>query len=291
VTSLGQRIPIKTRREIALMRESGRHVAEILQELESLVAPGITTAELDRFAEKKIQERGLTSSFKGYAPYGLPPYPGVICVSINEEIVHGIPGPRTIREGDVVSVDFGVAVDGFHGDAAVTLTVGEVSHERRALVDVTRESLERAIAQMTAGRRLSDIGHAVQSHVEQHGFSVVRDFAGHGIGRRMHESPWIPNYGAPGRGPRLVPGMVFAIEPMVNLGAAGVRILDDEWTAVTVDGAPSAHFEHTVLITEGAPEVLTRAPSGREARRSEAQGAPASARRGAARDLGVGEGR
>ena len=288
MTSLGQRIPIKTRREIALMREAGRHVAEILQELEGLVAPGITTLELDRFAEKKIQERGLTSSFKGYDPYGLPPYPGVICVSVNDEIVHGIPGPRSIQEGDVVSIDFGVSVDGFHGDAAVTLTVGEVAHERRELVDVTRESLERAIRQMTAGRRLSDIGHAVQAYVEAHGFSVVRDFAGHGIGRRMHESPWIPNYGAPGRGPRLVPGMVFAIEPMVNLGDPGVRILDDEWTAVTVDGAPSAHFEHTVLVTEGEPEVLTLAPAGEGARTSEPRVTPAGTRREPRQGLGAG---
>jgi methionyl aminopeptidase len=260
VTSLGQRIPIRTRREIALLREAGRQVAEILLELAELVRPGVTTKELDRFAEKKVQERGLVSSFKGYDPYGLPPYPAVLCVSVNEEIVHGIPGPRTIQEGDLVSLDFGASVDGFHGDAALTVAVGEVAPERRALLEVTRESLDRAIGQMTPGRRLSDIGFAVQSHVEAHGFSVVRDFAGHGIGRRMHEPPWIPNYGAPGRGPRLVPGMVFAIEPMVNLGDPGVRILDDEWTAVTADGSPSAHFEHTVLITEGEPEVLTRIP-------------------------------
>jgi methionyl aminopeptidase len=260
VTSLGQRIPIRTRREVALMREAGRQVAEILLELAELVRPGIATKELDRFAEKKLQERGLVSSFKGYDPYGLPPYPAVLCVSVNEEIVHGIPGPRTIQEGDIVSLDFGAAVEGFHGDSALTVAVGEVAPERRALLQVTRESLDRAIAQMTPGRRLSDIGSAVQSHVEARGFSVVRDFAGHGIGRRMHEPPWIPNYGAPGRGPRLVPGMVFAIEPMVNLGDPGVRILDDEWTAVTADGSPSAHFEHTVLITEGEPEVLTRIP-------------------------------
>ena len=277
MTSLGQRIPIKTRREIALMREAGRHVAEILEELARLVAPGITTQELDRFAEKKIEERGIVSSFKGYGPYGLPPYPGVLCVSVNDEIVHGIPGQRTIEDGDVVSIDFGVSVDGFHGDSAITVAVGEVAPAWRELVDVTRESLEHAIAQMRAGRRLSDIGHAVQAHVEAHGFSVVRDFAGHGIGRRMHESPWIPNYGAPGRGPRLVPGMVFAIEPMVNLGAPGVRILDDEWTAVTVDGAPSAHFEHTVLVTEGEPEVLTRVPADRRARREPTRPGPAAA--------------
>jgi len=258
VTSLGQKIPVKTRREIAVMREAGQHVGEILQELVELVQPGITTKELDRFAEKKILERGVVSSFKGYDPYGLPPYPGVICVSVNEEIVHGIPGSRTIQAGDVVSLDFGVSLEGFHGDAAVTVTVGRMDPERQELVDVTRESLEKAIAQIRAGRRLSDIGHAVQSHVEPHGFSVVRDFAGHGIGRRMHESPWIPNYGAPGRGPRLVPGMVFAIEPMVNVGGPEVRILDDEWTAVTADGSVSAHFEHTVLVTGGEPEVLTR---------------------------------
>lgn len=263
MTSLGQKIPVKTRREIALMREAGRHVAEILQELVLLVQPGVTTKELDRFAEKKLLERGLVSSFKGYDPYGLPPYPGVICVSVNEEIVHGIPGARTIHAGDVVSLDFGVSLEGLHGDSAVTVTVGEVGPERKELVAVTRESLERAIEQMRAGRRLSDIGHAVQSHVEAHGFSVVRDFAGHGIGRRMHEPPWIPNYGAPGRGPRLVPGMVFAIEPMVNVGGPDVRILDDEWTAVTADGTVSAHFEHTVLITQGDPEVLTRAATGR----------------------------
>jgi len=261
MSSLGQRIPVKTRREIALMREAGQHVAEILQELVELVQPGITTKELDRFAEKKLLERGLVSSFKGYDPYGLPPYPGVICVSVNDEIVHGIPGSRTIQAGDVVSLDFGVSFENFHGDSAVTVTVGEVDSRRQELVDVTRESLEKAIEQMREGRRLSDIGHAVQAHVEPRGFSVVRDFAGHGIGSRMHESPWIPNYGAPGRGPRLVPGMVFAIEPMVNIGASEVRILDDEWTAVTADGSVSAHFEHTVLVTEGEPEVLTRVPA------------------------------
>ena len=274
------------------MREASRHVAEILLELRERVKPGVTTAELDRFAEKAIAERGVTSSFKGYDPHGLPRYPAVLCVSVNEEIVHGIPGPRVVEEGDIVSLDFGVSVDGYHGDSAVTVPVGEIEERAKRLLDVTREALWRGIEAMRPGRRLSDIGHGVQGRVEPEGFSVVRDFAGHGIGRRMHESPWIPNYGAPGRGPRLVPGMVFAIEPMVNLGAAGVRILEDEWTAVTVDGAPSAHFEHTVLITEGDPEVLTRAPAGRGARRSEAHGAPASARRESAQDLGVGtEGR
>jgi methionyl aminopeptidase len=254
----GQRIPIKTRREVDRMREAARHVAEILLELRAMVRPGITTQQLDAAAEKKIEERDVVSSFKGYDPYGLPNYPAVLCVSVNEEIVHGIPGPRTIEEGDIVSLDFGVAVDGYHGDSALTVVVGEVDPERRKLVDLTRESLCRAIEAMRPGRRLSDIGHAVQSHVEPAGYSVVRDFAGHGIGSEMHEPPWIPNYGAKGRGPRLVPGMVFAIEPMVNAGGPEVEILDDEWTAVTADGAPSAHFEHTVLITEDAPEVLTR---------------------------------
>jgi methionyl aminopeptidase len=258
--STGQRIPIKTRRELDLMREAGRHVAEILLELREAVVPGINTKELDRIAEKKIGERELVSSFKGYDPYGLPAYPAVLCVSINEEIVHGIPGSRTVEDGDIVSLDFGVSLGGFHGDSALTVPVGSVDGERLRLVEATRESLERGIETMKPGSRLSDIGHAVQSRVEAEGFSVVRDFAGHGIGRRMHEPPWIPNYGARGRGPRLVPGMVFAIEPMVNAGAADVRILDDEWTAVTADGSASAHFEHTILITDGEPEVLTRVP-------------------------------
>ena len=256
--SYGQRIPVKARHEIDRMREASRHVAEMLLELRKLVRPGITTRELDRHAEKMIAERNVTSSFKGYAPHGLPAYPAVLCVSINEEIVHGIPGPRTIEAGDIVSIDFGVSVEGYHGDSAVTVLVGEVDEEKRRLVEATRESLDRAIAAVRPGNRLSDIGHAVQGHVEPLGLSVVRDFAGHGIGGAMHEPPWIPNYGAPGRGPRLRAGMVFALEPMVNLGEPDVDILDDEWTAVTVDRKPSAHFEHTVLVTEGEPEVLTR---------------------------------
>jgi methionyl aminopeptidase len=256
--SYGQRIPIKTRREIEKMREAGRHVAEILLELREAVRPGITTRELDRLAEKQIAARGVVSSFKGYDPHGLPAYPAVLCVSVNDEIVHGIPGSRAIVEGDIVSLDFGVSLEGWHGDSALTVAVGEVEAERRALLEVTREALDLAIDRMRPGQRLSDIGFAVQSLVEAHGFSVVRDFAGHGIGREMHEAPWIPNYGAPGRGPRLVPGMVFALEPMVNAGGPEVKMLEDEWTAVTADGSASAHFEHTVLVTEGDPEVLTR---------------------------------
>ena len=256
--ALGERIPIKTRREIELMRAANRHVAEILLELREIVKPGVTTGDLDRHAEKAIKERGVSSSFKGYDPHGLPKYPAVLCVSVNDEIVHGIPGPRELREGDIVGLDFGVSVDGYHGDSAVTLPVGEVGEEERRLLGVTLEALGLAIATMCPGKRLSDIGHAVQKRAESEGYSVVRVFAGHGIGSRLHEPPWIPNYGSPGRGPRLVPGMVFAIEPMVNAGVSDVRMLDDEWTAVTADGSLSAHFEHTILITEGGPEVLTK---------------------------------
>lgn len=256
--SYGQQIPIKTRAEISQMREAGRHVGEILLELRERVGPGVSTEELDLYARKRIQEREVTSSFLGYGPHGLPAYPAVLCVSINEEIVHGIPGGRIIREGDIVSLDFGVSVEGWHGDSAVTVCVGEVSEERKHLVETTQESLDRAIAMVREGHRLSDIGHAVQEFIEPAGYSVVRDFAGHGIGSAMHEPPWIPNYGARGRGPRLKPGMVFAVEPMINAGTPDVEILDDEWTAVTADGAVSAHFEHTILVTEDAPEVLTR---------------------------------
>ncbi len=258
--SYGERIPIKTRREIEVMRLACRHVAEILMELRHLVEPGITTRELDRYAEKAIAQRGVVSSFKGYDPHGLPRYPAVLCVSVNDEIVHGIPGQRELEEGDIVGLDFGVSVDGYHGDSAVTLPVGRIDSEAQRLLDTTREALWRGVEQMVPGNRLSDIGHAIQSLAEEAGYSVVRVFAGHGIGRRLHEPPWVPNYGKPGRGPRLVPGMVLAIEPMVDAGRPDVRMLDDEWTAVTADGSLSAHFEHTILITEDGPEALTRVP-------------------------------
>jgi len=253
-----ERIPIKTRRELDQIREACRHVAEILLELRELVRPGVTTRELDRHAEKAIAERGVESSFKGYDPHGLPKYPAVLCVSVNEEIVHGIPGSRVLEEGDIVGLDFGVSVQGFHGDSAVTVPVGKIGAGPQKLLDVSREALDLGIRQMVPGNRLSDIGHAIQECAEGAGYSVVRVFAGHGIGRKLHEPPWIPNYGKPGRGPRLVPGMVFAIEPMVDAGGPEVRMLDDEWTAVTADGSLSAHFEHTVLITETGPEPLTR---------------------------------
>lgn len=253
-------IPIKTRHEIKTMREAGRHVAEVLLELRDAARPGVSTAELDEQARRAIKRRGVTSSFLGYAPYGLPPYPAVLCVSVNEEVVHGIPGPRELKPGDVLSLDFGLSVDGYHGDSALTIPIGTVSADVQRLIDVTRDSLDRAIAQMVPGRRLSDVGHAVQERVESDGFSVVRSFVGHGIGREMHEPPQIPNFGPGGRGPRLKPGMVFAIEPMVTAGGPEVRMLDDRWTAVTADGSLAAHFEHTILITDEGPEVLTRVP-------------------------------
>lgn len=253
-----EQIPIRSRREIEAMREAGRHVAEILLILKELAKPGTKTSEFDRIAKEEIENRGLTSSFIGYAPGGLPPYPAAICVSVNEEIVHGIPGSRELKKGDILSLDFGVICEGFHGDSALTVPVGSVSNEAQSLVDVTREALYDGIAAMVPGQRLSDIGHAVQNRSEGAGYSVVRQFVGHGIGRKLHEPPQIPNYGRAGRGPRLLPGMVFAIEPMVNIGTDKVRMLEDEWTAVTADGELSAHFEHTVLITEDGPEVLTQ---------------------------------
>jgi methionyl aminopeptidase len=256
--AFGERIPIKTRSEIEKMRTANRHVAEILLELREMVKPGITTRELDSYAEKAIAERGVESSFKGYDPHGLPKYPAVLCVSVNDEIVHGIPADRELADEDIVSLDFGVSVDGFHGDSAVTVPVGEVDDDAKKLLDVTSDALSLAIEAMVPGRRLSDIGHAVQERAEAEGYSVVRVFAGHGIGRKLHEPPWIPNYGAPNRGPRLMKGMVFAIEPMVNVGGPDVKMLDDEWTAVTADGSLSAHFEHTILVSEDGPEVLTR---------------------------------
>ncbi|MGE4653143.1 MAG: type I methionyl aminopeptidase [Myxococcota bacterium] len=251
---------MKTHREIEAMRAAGRHVAEILLELRERVAPGTRTADLDDYAARAIEARGVTSSFKGYDPDGLPSYPAVLCVSVNEEIVHGIPGSREIGDGDLVSLDFGVESGGFHGDSAVTIPVGGVDAECERLLRTCQESLDEAMEVMGPGVRLSDIGHSVQSRVEEDGFSVVRDFAGHGIGRALHEPPWIPNFGRPGRGPRMVPGMVFAVEPMVTAGGPEVTIREDEWTAATADGSMAAHFEHTILITDHGCETLTSIP-------------------------------
>lgn len=240
--------------ELAAMRAAGRVVAEVLDALEAAVAPGVSTAELDALAEELLRQRGARPAFKGYGGF-----PGCLCASVNEEVVHGIPRPtKRLREGDLVKLDFGAVVDGFYGDAARTVAVGQVSREAERLMRTTRGALEQAIATLVPGKRLGDVGHAVQAYVEARGYSVVRDFTGHGIGRALHEPPRVPNYGRPGTGERLVPGLVLAVEPMVNAGGAEVEVLEDDWTAVTVDGRLSAHFEHTVLVTEGAPEVLTR---------------------------------
>jgi methionyl aminopeptidase len=247
-------IDLKSPREIALMRAGGRILAEIMERLRTFVKPGISTAEIDQEVEAVILSKGAKPAFKGYRGF-----PATVCTSINEEVVHGIPSPhRRLKEGDIIGLDLGCVVDGYYADCAFTLPVGEVSPRVQKLLDVTRESLDRAVAQCRPGRRLGDISHAVQEHVERHGFSVVRAFVGHGIGRELHEDPQIPNFGEPGRGPVLKAGMVFAIEPMVTMGGWEVRILPDRWTAVTEDGSLAAHFEHTVAITENGPDVLTR---------------------------------
>jgi methionyl aminopeptidase len=253
-------IQIKSKRELDKMREAGRHVGEILVRLAALAAPGVTTADLDRAARAEIRARRLESSFLGYAPGQAPPFPAVLCASVNEEIVHGIPGARRLAEGDLLKLDFGAICDGFHADAALSLAVGPVDDESRRLLATTRESLEAGIRELVPGKRLGDVGAAVQACVESAGFSVVRDFVGHGIGRAMHEPPQLPNFGKPGRGQRLREGMVFAIEPMVNAGTWQVEVLSDGWTAVTADRRRSAHFEHTVAITDHGPEILTRVP-------------------------------
>ena len=238
------------------MRRAGAVVGKLLTFLAPRVAPGIKTKELDRAAAEFIRSHGAKPAFLGYRGF-----PATICVSINDEVVHGIPGERVIRPGDVVSIDAGAVVDGFYGDAAVTVAVGDVDPKVQRLIDVTRASLDEAIALATPVNRLSDLSHAVQEVVERAGFSVVRDFVGHGIGRAMHEEPAIPNYGEPNRGPRLKPGMVLAIEPMVTMGRWDVEVLADGWTAVTTDHSLAAHFEHTVAITEDGPEILTKCPS------------------------------
>lgn len=246
-------IMCKSKAEIEKMRRASLLVHDILCELRECVKPGVTTAELDALAERRIQEGGASPAFKGYRGY-----PKVLCTSVNEEIVHGIPSNRSLKEGDIIGLDFGVIIEGYFGDAAITVPVGRINDNLQTLLRVTRESLELAIDKVRPGNRVSDIGAAVQGHVEAHGFSVVRDFVGHGIGTALHEDPQVPNYGLPGRGPQLKEGMVLAIEPMVNEGGCEVRILEDQWTAVTADGKPSAHFEHTVAVTSNGPWVLSR---------------------------------
>jgi methionyl aminopeptidase len=235
------------------MRAAGRLVGQVLTELASKVEQGVTTADLDAVAEGLILDAGAIPAFKGY--HG---YPATICASVNDEVIHGIPsGQRVLQQGDVISIDVGASLEGYFGDSAVTLPVGRISEEAARLLRVTEESLYKAIEQARSGCRISDLGHAVQKHVEAHGFSVVREFVGHGIGQQMHEDPQIPNYGDPGRGPRLTEGMVLAIEPMVNAGKPAVKVLNDGWTAVTRDHSLSAHFEHTVAVTADGPWILT----------------------------------
>lgn len=242
----------KSKREIEKMRAAGQLVGQVRNRLREMAEPGITTIELDRFAEKMIRDAGALPTFKGYNGF-----PYSICASVNEQIVHGFPSNYALKEGDIFSIDCGVTLEGFVGDTATTIPVGKVRQEWLELIRVTEECLERAIKQCVPGNHLGDIGWAVQEHAEAHGYSIVRDYVGHGIGRRMHEDPQIPNYGRPGLGPKIKSGYVFAIEPMVNLGTHHTKVLSDGWTVVTVDGQPSAHFEHTIAITDDGPEVLT----------------------------------
>lgn len=242
----------KSRKEIEKMRAAGQLVGRVLIELRQMTEPGITTIEIDRAAEKMIRDAGALPTFKGY--HG---YPFSICASVNEQVVHGFPSDYELKEGDIFSVDCGATLEGFVGDSAVTIPVGEVPEDVLQLIRVTEECLERAITHCTDGKHLGDIGWAVQEHAEGQGFSVVRDYVGHGIGRRMHEDPQIPNYGTPGKGAKIRNGYVFAIEPMVNMGTHDTKVLADGWTVVTLDGMPSAHCEHTVAITEEGPQVLT----------------------------------
>ncbi|MCS7283463.1 MAG: type I methionyl aminopeptidase [Anaerolineae bacterium] len=251
-------IHLKTPAEIEKMRQAGRIVAEVLQRMREWVAPGVTTGELNRRAEELIRQRGGIPSFKGYPPGSRHPFPAVICTSVNEELVHGIPGPRVLKEGDIISIDVGVIYDGYHGDAGITLPVGEISPEARRLLEVTEAALYAGIAQARAGNRVGDISAAIQRTAESAGYSVVREYTGHGIGRRMHEEPQVPNWGEPGQGPLLRAGMTLAIEAMVLQGAPQVRTLEDHWTVVSVDGKLTAYFEHTVLVRDGEPEILTQ---------------------------------
>ena len=253
-------IQLKTKAEIEIMRTANMIVFEVLQHLRTLVRPGVTTGELNRAAAELTSARGAKPAFLNYpsSSRSVPPFPGVICSSVNEAIVHGVPDEVPLKEGDIVSIDYGCQKDGFFGDSAITVPVGTVAPRVQKLLEMTERSLERAIEQCVAGNRIGDISHAVQSTVEPFGFGVVRHFVGHGIGRNMHEPPHVPNYGKAGQGRILKPGMVLAIEPMITAGSADVKILDDGWTAVSIDGSFAAHFEHTVAITDKKPYVLSR---------------------------------
>jgi methionyl aminopeptidase len=247
-------VTLKSKREIDIMRDAGRIVAEVLRILRGQCRPGIKTRDLDRIAEEETLKRNARPAFKGYRGY-----PGSLCASVNQEVVHGIPGSRELKEGDIIGLDFGVLYNGYYGDASISVPIGQVAPEVEALLRVTEECLYLGIAQAIVGNHLVDISRAIQNHAESHGYSLVKELGGHGIGKRMHEEPMVLNYVTNGRGIKLQPGLVLALEPMVNLGTDRVNTLADGWTVVTADGKPSAHFEHTVAITESGPEILTRA--------------------------------
>jgi methionyl aminopeptidase len=244
----------KTPRELEIMRRAGQIVALTHQELKKHIKPGVTTKRLDQIADRFIRKHGAIPSFKGYNRF-----PGSICISVNDELVHGIPGNRVLHDGDIVSIDIGAKYNGYHGDSAWTYPVGTISEEDQKLLDATEESLYRGLQEAKPGNRLSDLSHAIQSYAEGEGFSIVREYVGHGVGQELHEDPQIPHYGPPGKGPRLKPGMVLAIEPMVNAGSRYVKTLADNWTVVTVDGQRCAHFEHTIAITDSGFDILTKA--------------------------------
>ena len=251
-------IIIKSWREIDCIRRSNKIVAAVFGEIKKMVRPGIATRDLDRAAERLIRAQGGVPAFKGYKPMGYQSeFPASMCISVNEEVVHGIPGPRKLKEGDIVSLDVGVLLNGYYGDAALTLPVGIISEEAKRLIEVTERALYVGIEEAKVGNRLSDISYAIQAYAEGNGFSVVRDFVGHGIGKALHEDPQIPNFGPPHQGPRLKRGMIFALEPMINAGTWQVTRLGDEWTVVTADGKLSAHFEHSIALIDGDPEILS----------------------------------
>jgi len=245
-------IILKSNEEIEKMTKASKIVAEVLFVLKEMIKPGVTTLDLDKIAEEKIRGFGAVPAFKGYRGF-----PATVCTSINEEVVHGIPSTRSLEEGDIIGLDLGAVWEGYYGDSAITFPVGQIEQKVQGLLDVTRESLFEGIKKIQKDGRVSDISHAVQTHIEKAGFSVVRDFVGHGIGKNLHEEPQIPNYGKPDTGPRLKVGMVLAVEPMVNMGNHQVRVLDDHWTVVTEDKSLSAHFEHTIALTELGPKILT----------------------------------
>lgn len=253
-------IVIKSEREIALMRESGKIVATLLEELKQAIQPGVTTGELDKIAANVLKKHEATSPFYNYPNHerGKRPFPGQICASVNEELVHGVPGKRTLKEGDIIKIDCGAIHKGWVADSAWTFPVGQVSDEARKLLEVTEGALYASIAQACAGNRTGDMAHALQKHVESNGFNVVRDYVSHGVGRQLHEDPQITNYGDPGTGSKLRPGMTIAVEPMVLVGSSKTKILADQWTVAAKDGKLTAHFEHTIAITEGEPEILTK---------------------------------